>query len=63
MSNDDFPPPSPDGSETGLGDLASGSGDGARALGGRRRPHGTPPPPPSIDSTQTMPVTPSLPPN
>ena len=51
MSNDDFPPPQPpDGSETGLGDLAAGSGDGT-------------PPPPSVDATQVMPVTPSLPAN
>ena len=50
MSNDEFPPPRPsDGSETGLGDLAAGLGDGAV------------PPPPSVDSTQVMPVTPSLP--
>jgi uncharacterized surface protein with fasciclin (FAS1) repeats len=50
MSND-LPPSQPsDGSETGLGDLASGAGEAT-------------PSPPSIDSTQVMPVTPSLPAN
>ena len=61
MSNDDFPPPTPsDGSETGLGDLASGPGEGAAFSA--TPPHGTAQPPP-IDSTQMMPVTPTLPPS